>query len=123
MNNKARLNLIYSDLDFQRCTDFRAAGGCIDLRFCAKFEVLPLEVEPKSGLAKTGPILGVEEDASADCDEVGILLAEVPGVGVMANLRVFRLVFIFGCELATPIGLFNEIDRLWLFAFDFNVNF
>ena len=37
-----------------------------------------------------------------DCDEIGILLAEVPGVGVMANLRVFRLVFIFGCELETP---------------------
>ena len=57
-------NLIYSDLDFQRCTDFRAAGGCIDLLFCAKFEVLPLEVELKSGLAKTGPIFGVDQDVS-----------------------------------------------------------
>ena len=54
---------------------------------------MAFEVELKSGLAKTGPIFGVEDIV---CDEFDFLFVVEGRVGVMIDLRVFKLDFTFG---------------------------
>ena len=60
---------------------------------------MTLEVELKIGLAKTGPIFGVDD---IDCDAIDFLFVVEGSVGVMMDLRVFKLDFTFGCELIAP---------------------
>ena len=93
MNIKPKLN---RKKNLQRWNDFK---GWIDLLFWTKFVDLTFEVELKSGLAKTGPIFGVEDIV---CDEFDFLFVVEGRVGVMIDLRVFKLDFTFGCELIAP---------------------
>ena len=67
---------------------------------------MTFEVELKSGLAKTGPIFGVEDIV---CDEFDFLFVVEGRVGVMIDLRVFKLDFTFGFELIAP----KKQEKMW----------
>ena len=69
---------------------------------------MTFEVELKSGLAKTGPIFGVEDIVDV-CDEFDFLFVVEGSVGVMIDLRVFKLDFTFGCELIGP----KKQEKMW----------
>ena len=77
---------------------------------------MTFEVELKSGLAKTGPIFGVEDIV---CDEFDFLFVVEGRVGVMIDLRVFKLDFTFGCELIAPKNKKNVefTPRLWILGY------
>ena len=64
-------------------------------------------VELKCGLAKTGPIFGVEDIV---CDEFDFLFVVEGKVGVMIDLQVFKLDFTFGCELLAPKKLEKNVE-------------